>query len=195
MDDPAFLHRGFFNHFSGRRLYTTTGMLDGDWHRRMYWAYGQIVGQYLVFRDDMGYAVRVFEANSREGGFNSGEGYAVLAGRTADRELPGQKLYALPTDQTTWRFRVPFRPQAMALAGEHLLLAGPPDDRDPRDALASLDGRRGGVLWIVTAAEGRPVAQWPLDCPPIHDGLAVARGRLYWSGTDGRIRCYAKPTE
>ncbi|MCL4207016.1 MAG: PQQ-binding-like beta-propeller repeat protein [Pirellulaceae bacterium] len=195
MDDPAFLHRGFFNHFPGRRLYTTTGMLDGDWHRRMYWAYGQIVGQYLVFRDDMGYAVRVFEANSREGGFNSGEGYAVLAGRTADRELPGQKLYALPTDQTAWRFRVPFRPQAMVLAGEHLLLAGPLDDSDPRDALASLDGRRGGVLWIVTAAEGRPVAQWPLDCPPIHDGLAVARNRLYWSGTDGRIRCYAKPTE
>lgn len=41
MDDPAFLYRGFFNHFPGRRLYTTTGLLDGDWHRRMYWAYGQ----------------------------------------------------------------------------------------------------------------------------------------------------------
>lgn len=192
MDDPAFLHRGFFNHFPGRRLYTTTGLLDGDWHRRMYWAYGQVVGQYLVFRGDMGYAVRVFEANSREGGFNSGEGYVVLAGRSAERQLSSQTLYALPTDQTAWRMRVPLRPQAMALAGDHLLLAGPPDNDRPRDALAWLEGRQGGVLWLLSTADGRKIAEWKLASPPIYDGLAIAGDRLYWSGTDGRIRCWAE---
>jgi len=195
MDDPAFLHRGFFHHFPGRRLYTTTGLLDGDWHRRMYWAYGQVIGQYLVFRGEMGYAVRVFEANSREGGFNSGEGYVVLAGRSAERPRPGQTLYALPTDQTAWRMRVPLRPQAMALAGGHLLLAGPPDNDRPRDALASLEGRQGGVLWLLSTADGRKIAEWKLTSPPIYDGLAIAGGRLYLSSMDGRMRCWGEGSE
>jgi outer membrane protein assembly factor BamB len=83
----------------------------------------------------------------------------------------------------------------MAVAGDRLVLAGPPDTTAPQDALAALDGREGGVLWLISMADGRKVAQYQLDSPPVFDGLAVARGRLYWSDTDGHLRCYAEAAD
>jgi len=187
--DPQWFHRSYFQNFPGRRLYATTGLIDDDsWHRRMYWSYGQVVGQYLVFRGPIGYAVQVFATSPREGGSNAGDGYVVYAGRSAARE-DGEKLFALRHDQSQWRIRVPFRPVAMVLAGAQLILAGPPDAQDPGEALAAVGGRRGGRLWVVDAATGKKVAEHRLESPPRYDGMAVAGGRCYISTLDGRLLC------
>ena len=61
-------------------------------------------------------------------------------------------------DQSQWRVRVPFRPIAMVPAGEKLILAGPPDSPDPREALAAVQGRRGATLWVINAADGEKLA-------------------------------------
>jgi hypothetical protein len=156
----------------------------------MYWSYGQVVGQYLVFRGDMGYAVQVFATSPREGGFNAGDGYVVYAGRTAEHEND-QTLFALRPDESQWRIRVPFRPVAMVLAGEHLILAGPPDLPDPQEALAAVEGRSGAMLWIVNAADGERVAEHHLASPPRYDGLIVANQRGYIATIDGRVVCLA----
>jgi outer membrane protein assembly factor BamB len=193
--DPNWFHRSYFQNFPGRRLYATTGLIDDDgWHRRMYWSYGQVVGQYLVFRGEMGYAVQVFATSPREGGSNAGDGYVVYAGRSAEHE-EGDKLFALRPDQSEWRIRVPFRPIAMVLAGDKLILSGPPDSADPTEALASLEGRLGAVLWIVNAADGTRIAEHRLDYAPRYDGLAVAGGRCYMSTAQGRVVCLAGANE
>jgi outer membrane protein assembly factor BamB len=186
--DPAWFNRSFFQNFPGLRLYATTGLLDPSWHRRMYWSYGQVVGQYIVFRGNMAYAVQVFATSPREGGSSAGDGYVVYAGRTAERE-DREKLFALRPDQSVWRIRVPFRPVAMVLAGETLWLAGPPDRGDPAEALAALEGKQGAVLWAVAAADGKRLSECRLDSPPISDGMAAAYGRLYVATLDGRVLC------
>ena len=187
--DPAWFNRSFFQNFPGLRLYATTGLLGEDsWHRRMYWSYGQIVGQSIVFRGTMGYAVQVFATSPREGGFNAGDGYVVYAGQTAQRE-EGKKLFALRPDESKWRARVALRPVAMALAGDRLLLAGPPDLKDPAEALSAVEGRKGGVLWDLATSTGQKRAEYPLDAPPVSDGMAAADGKLYLSTADGKVIC------
>jgi len=186
--DPAWFHRSFFQNFPGRRLYATTGLVGESWHRRMYWSYGQVVGQYLAFRGEWGYAVQAFATSPREGGLNAGDGYVVYAGKTATRE-EGKKLFALRPDEAEWRIRVPFRPVAMLLAGPTLYLAGPPDRQDPAEATAAVEGKRGAVLWAVSAAEGRTLWKQSLDRAPAYDGMAAAGGRLFLTTADGAVIC------
>lgn len=100
---------------------------------------------------------------------------------------------------------LPLQARGMALAGGTLFVAGPPDlvneertFRTPDDPAiqaqlaeqtAALAGKRGALLWAVSAADGRPLASWQLDALPVFDGLAAAQGRLFFASTDGRIIC------
>jgi len=93
--------------------------------------------------------------------------------------------------------------RAMCVAGDQLFLAGPPDVVDERFAYRNPDdpdiqallaaqeeayaGRKGGQLWAMNKADGRPVARHDLDTIPVFDGLASANGRLYLSTIDGRV--------
>jgi outer membrane protein assembly factor BamB len=193
--NPEWFHRSFFQNWPGRRLYCTTGLLDGSWHRRMYWSYGQVVGQYIVFRGEMGYAVQIFATSPREAGMNAGDGYVVYAGRTVDEAgtgPDGERTFALRPHDSAWRIRVPLRPVAMVLTKEHLWLAGPPDAAEPEAALEALDGRKGARLWAVHRATGDVVVRHAPAAPPAFDGAAAAGGRLYLSGTDGTLRCWAE---
>jgi len=78
----------------------------------------------------------------------------------------------------------------MVLAGETLFAAGTPDVLDTKDAWAAYEGRRGGVLLAVSAAEGTVQARYKLDAPPVLDGLAAARGRLYAATASGEVLCF-----
>jgi hypothetical protein len=79
----------------------------------------------------------------------------------------------------------------MALADDILVLAGPPDFSDPADNLASLEGLKGGKLRLVETTDGSTLAEYDLTHSPIHDGIAVARGRLYLTTDQGRVVCHA----
>ena len=185
---PAWFFRSYFQNFPGCRLFSTTGLLSGNWHSRMYWAYGQVTGQYLVFRGPMGYAVQQYATTFRDGGANAGDGYIVAAGETQAVETD-KKFFALRAQDYRWRTRLSLRPLAMALADDRLLTAGPPDPKDPAEARAAIEGRKGGVLLALAAKDGTPLAETALPAPPVFDGLAVAQGRLYVSTTDGKVLC------
>jgi len=106
-----------------------------------------------------------------------------------------------------WSREVPLLVRAMVLADKTLFIAGPPDvlgreevfrgsaDADTREKLdersAAGQDRRGALLWVVGASDGRTQAQYNLQSPPVWDGMAAANGRLYLSTTDGRISCFA----
>lgn len=53
-------------------------------------------------------------------------------------------------------------------------------------------GKATAFFWIVSAETGDKIAEFPLDCPPACDGLAVADGRIYLSLTNGQLLCFGK---
>ena len=73
-----------------------------------------------------------------------------------------------------------------------MLIAGPPDVLDPRDPLAAFEGRMGAKLWAVSSIDGRKLAEYKLDSPPVFDGMAAAERRLYVSTRAGQLICMGK---
>ncbi|MHC4399264.1 MAG: outer membrane protein assembly factor BamB family protein [Planctomycetota bacterium] len=104
-----------------------------------------------------------------------------------------------------WTQDLPLFARAMVLAGDTLFLAGPPDIVDEEEAFRAIDdphvepqladqaaafgGKKGAVLWAVSAADGRKLAEHPLKAPPVFDGLVAAAGRLFLSTQSGAVVC------
>ncbi len=198
----------------GRHLMATGGFLDNTWFDRLFWTYGNRwpgfyfandapkAGQILVFDETTTYGLHVFTKRLRLSPvFNPGaEGYElfaddndnepVLAPNSIDREKgPGFSRAKDPK----WSKQIPLRAQAMVLAGDKLFMAGPPDVVPDDDPYAAFDGRLGAKLWVVSAADGEKLAEYPLDSLPAFDGLIAAASRLYLATADGKLLCFAKP--
>ena len=103
----------------------------------------------------------------------------------------------IPYERYAWHQRVPIRPSAMALApgpddsGRRLLVAGTPDRIDPEDPLATFEGKGGGLLWVMSGADGKKLSELSLGSPPVWDGMALANGRLYVATRAGQVLCLA----
>ena len=80
-------------------------------------------------------------------------------------------------------------------ADKALLVAGWPDVIDPKDPFAAVEGRTGGVLWVLAADDGKKLAAHKLGAPPVFDGLIAAGGRLYMATTDGKVICLGRSNE
>ena len=122
-----------------------------------------------------------------------------------------RKLDALPEEELTivnykWKIEhPPLLVRAMALAGDRLYVAGPPDLVDEREAWGrstdpeireklkaqseALKGAYGGLLWVVSARTGEKLSELKLDVVPVFDGLIAAHGRLYLSTLSGEVLC------
>jgi hypothetical protein len=104
-----------------------------------------------------------------------------------------------------WTQDVPLLARAMVLAGGTLFVAGPPDlvdepqafrqINDPKvhrslaEQAAAMEGDKGALLLAVSAADGKTLAQYDLDSPPVFDGMAAAAGRLYMTTVNGQVVC------
>jgi hypothetical protein len=98
-----------------------------------------------------------------------------------------------------WSAPLPITARGMVLAGDSILLAGPPEllalsdgtvgDQDLAAAQAAYDGEGGAMLYGVSAKDGSSFLQSTLDSPPVLDGLIAAGGRLYLVTMDGRVSC------
>ncbi len=91
-----------------------------------------------------------------------------------------------------WQKYVPVRIEAMALAGDTLFAAGPPDVLDPADPLGALEGRQGGVLLAIDATTGKEVSRIELASPPCLDGMSVARNELYMVTREGKLIAWGR---
>ncbi len=186
---PAATDRGA----SARRLITTHGFLADVPNEGKYWTYGNqwpgwnrqmgrvsAYGQLLVFDDRALYGVHVFTDSIR-----------VRRGRTLGGK--GPRLFARDHDakKDRWSVRLPLRVRAMVLAGDTLVLAGPPDVVPEDDPLAAVEGRRGAVLRTVSVSDGTTQGEMNLASPPVWDAMAVAGRRVYVTTVDGSVRCMA----
>ena len=64
------------------------------------------------------------------------------------------------------------------------------DDEINRELQAQNDawlGRKGGLLYVVSAADGRKLAEYKLNSFPVFDGMSAAEGGLYLSQIDGSL--------
>ena len=105
-----------------------------------------------------------------------------------------------------WTQDIPLITRAMVLAKGTLFVAGPPDLIDEPQAFrqindpkiqrslanqeAAIKGDKGAQLLAVSATDGKTLAQYSLDSPPVFDGMAAASGRLYMSTVNGQVICF-----
>ena len=121
----------------------------------------------------------------------------VATSKTASRGWPRLAILAALVavcarlGDRKWSRFVPIRIRAMVLADKTLFVAGPPDVLDPADPLAAFEGRKGAVLQAVSADNGKKLAEYTLQSPPVFDGLIAAAGRLYLACRDGHLICLA----
>ena len=45
-------------------------------------------------------------------------------------------------------------------------------------------------LLAVSTSDGKKLAEYRLDAPPVFDGLAAAGGQLYLATIDGKVVCF-----
>ena len=104
---------------------------------------------------------------------------------------------------------LPLLANAMVLANKTLFIAGPPDLADETKMLGYLPGaddeinrelqaqeeawrgKRGGLLWAVSAEDGEKLAEYRImDSIPVSDGMSVADGKVFISLIDGSVVCF-----
>lgn len=168
-------------------LVVRPGYLDGSYFSRTLWSSEGESANLIVRDKDSVYFVRQFESLKNLDPtvyFTPGaKGYMLFA-----KNVGGKK--------NTWLEHVPVRIRAMVLAGGRLLVAGPPDVVDPRDPLGAFEDRKGGILEAMDLQTGSRLTEQKIDAPPVFNGLAAARGRLFLSTTLGELICFgATPAE
>lgn len=77
----------------------------------------------------------------------------------------------------------------MAVIGDRLAIAGAPNVVPPGSPLAAFEGKKGGKLWMVSTADGKPAQKLSLDSPPVWQGMAAASGHLYMADRTGIVLC------
>jgi outer membrane protein assembly factor BamB len=156
------------------------GFLDDTYFRRAMWYYGKMgnYGQLVVHQGDDAYIVRMFHNR-----------------RLLDPKnyfTPGKDGYRIIAVSEGWKKDIPVRVRAMAIAGGQLILSGPPDVVGAKDPLGAFEGRKGAMIRTLATSDGKQIAEYKLDSPPVFNGLAAAGGRLYIVTTDGNVRCFGK---
>ncbi len=90
-----------------------------------------------------------------------------------------------------WSAGLGMWPRAMLKAGKRLFVGGTTDQIDPKDPHGPFEGRKAGVLQVMSGADGAKIAEYKLGAPPVWDGMAAAGGRLYLATADGKVTCMA----
>ncbi len=197
-----------------RHLLATGGLLDNNWfHRTRWFLKGVAFAEYLVFDDKQVCGVR---ARQRIGGYGghfapAKQGFELFSADLSSVTVPklgpapagkpkvyrgsrgrpsgGSSTPRVRGPKDRWRINVPVRVTAMVLAGDVLIAAGTPDTICPGDPWAAYEGRKGGRVLVISTADGTVGAELKLAAPPVLDGLAAARGRLFLSAADGKVTC------
>jgi hypothetical protein len=187
-------------------------LLDDREHNRSYWVFGTadfartpVAYPWLVSRSmAVPYGVMlVLDGDSIWGVRRQGktDEYAVFH---APRPDPAKQESLLPDFaersgrsqplREHWVAEIPIRPRAMVRAGGRLVVAGMMNQFDPSDATAPLNatyaGDGAGVLRLIAERDGQTLAEWDLDAPPVWDGMAAVRDRLFIANRAGQVVCY-----
>ena len=79
----------------------------------------------------------------------------------------------------------------MLKSGGNLYLGVTPVEIPEDDPHAAYEGRKGGMIWTVSANGGGKIAEYELESPVVWDGMAAAHGKLFLATSDGAVLCLA----
>lgn len=92
-----------------------------------------------------------------------------------------------------WTTGLSMRPRAMIHVKDTLFIGGMTDKVDSNHAQSpynvAFEGNAEGLLRMASASTGKTLSEVRLESPPIWDGLAAARGKLYISNLNGQVVC------
>jgi outer membrane protein assembly factor BamB len=117
-----------------------------------------------------------------------------------------------PDIPTLWKRKIGLLAWGMVVCDQILFVAGPPDlfgvasgdaphpyapasAQSLRSQREALSGKKGSVLWAVSAGDGRKLSEQKMNGLPAWDGLIAAQGRLYVTMRDGVVRCFSGKNE
>jgi outer membrane protein assembly factor BamB len=165
----------------GPALAARGGLIDDTYFKRIPWTFGGEYAKLISRGDDAVCYARMFDTL---------RGLDPTVYFTPGRE--GYLLFAkrMGAKGKAWTQRVRVRPRAMVMTPGRLFVAGPPDVIDPDDPLGAFEGRKGGVLLVIDLDTGEKIAEHKLHSPPVFNGAAAARGRLYIAHEDGSVSCF-----
>ena len=204
------------------RLMPLHGYLDADYFSRTFWIYGNqwpgrpakdeamtgYKGQLIVLNDTLLLSYQAYpnKGGKGGGGFIIGSGYGLRASRlkkvheVQQEQVPKRRKRGRrggkTGDAASWsrvgKEEFPVRVRGMALAGNHVLVAGSTreDSDDPEKRLAALRNQGPAELWRLNAENGEVIETLDLMAAPVFDGLIAAHGRLFISLRNGRVLCY-----
>ncbi|MBW2075393.1 MAG: PQQ-binding-like beta-propeller repeat protein [Deltaproteobacteria bacterium] len=116
------------------------------------------------------------------------------------------EIYKMTNTDFIWRnVNLPLLGRALLCADNIVFVAGPPDVLDETklhgrfhkpEVIANLqkqqdafEGKMGALLWAVSAEDGKKLAEYKLEAPPVFDGMAATEGKLYIVCQDGQVVC------
>jgi len=65
-----------------------------------------------------------------------------------------------------------------------------PNRKELNERRADLEGQNGALLLAVSASDGKKLAEYNLESPPVWDGMAAGNGRLYIATEGGELLCF-----
>jgi hypothetical protein len=116
------------------------------------------------------------------------------------------------SEQTAVKFKwtvdePPLQVRAMVLADKTLFISGPPDVVNEEDSFWSMNsqqvlaklaeqsemnrGKNGGLMWAVSSANGRKLAEYKLASLPVWDGMVAANGKIFMTTLKGDVLSFA----
>jgi len=196
-----------------RHLFSTSNLLDGAENHRSHWVMGTgdfsripVAYSWIVNRPGkrsptiavptgvlMVYDNRAIWGVRRKGDSNGM--YSLFMKENTpltDNEESLPDFRKIPRDQMdvcVWTKDIPVRTRAMLKSGEHLFLGVMPVDISEDDPHAAYEGRKGGMVWVVTTRDGSKVAEYEMSAAAVWDGMAAANKHLYISTIDGNVLC------
>ena len=201
-----------------RHLFSTSGMLDGSENHRSHWVLGTgdfsrvgvayscsvnaggrrrnsgitvPTGLMMVYDDHAVWGVR------RKG--TSGTYFLFEKDNTpfSDDEKPSPDFHKISKEEVKtprWSTKLTVRPRAMLKSGDNLYMGVMPTEVSIDNPYVAYEGRKGGMIWIVSAKDGTKVAQYKINSPVVWDGMAAAAGRLFVCTENGELQCWSGGT-
>ncbi len=170
-------------------LYTLTDFTEQIWPHRSYWIYGT---NWSISIGCMGRKKNLIYARLFAIGDKVLYGYGRSNVHWSNMLEDGEyRIFAADraTGRRLWQKTLDIHVRAMILAGDGLVVAGPPVLKPGEHWFP--DPTRPGQLMVLAADGGTKLAETDLSAPPIFDGIAAAHGRLYVALTNGRLLCLA----
>ena len=195
---------------TGLHLFTTSGFLDTTFFSRTFWCYSKTwtgfnmtnlapkSGQLVVIGPKKTYALKGFTSRyPLSPSYNPDtKGYLLIADDNHNEPTMDPRAWGKDKGMgfgrgapPIWHHWIPVRVKAMVLAGDSLIVCGPPDELKEGDVLSAFEGRSGSHLWTLSAKDGKITNKLKMDEVPAFDGMIVADDRLYITTEHGELIC------